>query len=39
MPIDSRHPRAIRQDIRAGRLTGITAGLGQNYVQANLAVR
>src|SRR2546425_11018833 len=38
MPIDTRHPREIRQDIRKGKLTGITAGLGQNYVQANLAV-
>src|SRR5688572_15360656 len=38
MPTDPRHPRAIRQDIRAGKLTGVTAGLGQNYVQANLAV-
>ena len=38
MPIDARHPREIRQDIRNGKLTGITAGLGQNYVQANLAV-
>jgi len=38
MPIDARHPREIRQDIRLGKLTGITAGLGQNYVQANLAV-
>src|SRR2546428_6051906 len=38
MPIDARHPREIRQDIRTGKLSGITAGLGQNYVQANLAV-
>ena len=38
MPIDARHPREIRQDIRCGKLTGITAGLGQNFVQANLAV-
>ncbi|OLD38680.1 MAG: DUF1445 domain-containing protein [Candidatus Rokubacteria bacterium 13_1_40CM_2_68_8] len=38
MPIDARHPREIRRDIRNGKLTGITAGLGQNYVQANLAV-
>jgi uncharacterized protein YcsI (UPF0317 family) len=38
MPTDNRHPRAIRQDIRAGKLTGVTAGLGQNYVQSNLAV-
>jgi uncharacterized protein YcsI (UPF0317 family) len=38
MPIDSRHPRDIRAEIRAGTLTGVTAGLGQGYVQANLAV-
>ena len=38
MPIDTRHPREIRADIRSGRLIGTTAGLGQNYVQANLAV-
>jgi uncharacterized protein YcsI (UPF0317 family) len=38
MTIDTRHPRAIRQDIREGRLRGVTAGLGQNHVQANLAV-
>src|SRR3989442_15865165 len=38
MPIDARHPREIRQDIRTGKLSGIPAGLGQNYVQANLAV-
>jgi uncharacterized protein YcsI (UPF0317 family) len=38
MPIDTRHPREIRADIRAKRLTGVTAGLGQGYVQANLAM-
>jgi uncharacterized protein YcsI (UPF0317 family) len=38
MPIDVRHPRAIRADIRTGKLTGVTSGLGQGYVQANLAV-
>src|SRR5205809_6714011 len=38
MPIDARHPREIRRDIRNGKLTGITAGLGANHVQANLAV-
>src|SRR2546425_7717064 len=38
MPIDTRHPREIREDIRCGRLTGVTAGLGQGHVQANLAV-
>src|SRR5437868_4308853 len=38
MPIDTRHPREIRADIRSGKLAGVTTGLGQNYVQANLAV-
>ena len=38
MPIDSRHPREIRADIRSGKLTSVTAGLGEGYVQANLAV-
>src|SRR2546426_703923 len=38
MPIDARHPRELRRDIRNGKLTGITAGLGANHVQANLAV-
>src|SRR5215470_4192072 len=38
MPIDTRHPREIRRDIRNGKLAGITAGLGQYFVQANLAV-
>lgn len=38
MPFDTRHPRDIRADIRAGKLAGVTAGLGQNYVQCNLAV-
>src|SRR5439155_1080116 len=38
MPIDTRHPREIRADIRSGKLSGITAGLGQNFAQANLAV-
>ena len=38
MPIDTRHPREIRRDIRNGTITGVTAGLGQGYVQANLAV-
>lgn len=38
MLIDARQPRAIRADIRSGKLTGTTAGLGQNCVQANLAV-
>jgi uncharacterized protein YcsI (UPF0317 family) len=38
MAIDTRHPREIRADIRRGALSGVTAGLGQGYVQANLAV-
>jgi uncharacterized protein YcsI (UPF0317 family) len=38
MAIDTRHPREIRADIRSGKLTGVTAGFGQGYVQANLAV-
>ena len=38
MAIDTRSPAAIRQDIREGRLRGVTAGLGRNCVQANLAV-
>src|SRR3972149_6617797 len=38
MPIDTRHPRGVRAAIRRGKLAGITAGLGQNFVQANLAV-
>jgi uncharacterized protein YcsI (UPF0317 family) len=38
MAIDTRHPREIRADIRAGKLPGVTAGLGQGHVQANLAV-
>ena len=38
MAIDTRHPREIRADIRRGKLTGVTAGLGAGHVQANLAV-
>jgi uncharacterized protein YcsI (UPF0317 family) len=38
MPIDRRHPREIRADIRAGKIGGITAGMGEGHVQANLAV-
>jgi uncharacterized protein YcsI (UPF0317 family) len=38
MVLDIRHPRDIRADIRSGKLTGVTAGLGQNFVQCNLAV-
>ena len=38
MPIDGRHPREIRADIRAGRMVGVTTGLGAGFVQANLVV-
>jgi uncharacterized protein YcsI (UPF0317 family) len=38
MAIDARHPREIREDIRNGKITGVTAGLGAGHVQANLAV-
>ena len=38
MAIDTRHPRDIRADIRSGKLSGVTAGLGEGHVQANLAV-
>ncbi len=38
MAIDARHPREIRRDIRGGKFTGVTAGVGAGYVQANLAV-
>jgi uncharacterized protein YcsI (UPF0317 family) len=37
MPIDNRHPRDIRADIRAGRISGVTAGMGTGRVQTNLA--
>jgi uncharacterized protein YcsI (UPF0317 family) len=38
MPIDSRQPKEIREEIRRGKYTGVTAGLAPGYVQANLAV-
>jgi len=38
MPIDRRPPREIRADIRAKKITGITSGMGEGHVQANLAV-
>ena len=38
MPIDSRHPKEIRDEIRRGKLTGVTAGLAPGFVQANLAI-
>jgi uncharacterized protein YcsI (UPF0317 family) len=37
MSIDQRHPREIRGDIRAGRISGVTAGMGAGHVQTNLA--
>ncbi len=37
MLIDQRHPREIRADIRAGRIAGVTAGMGTGHVQTNLA--
>lgn len=38
MAIDSRSPSELRAEIRAGRMTGVTAGFAAGYVQANLAV-
>ena len=38
MPIDARHPKEIRADIRRGALSGVTAGLAPGFVQANLAI-
>jgi len=38
MPIDARHPREIRADIRRGAFAGVTAGLAPGFVQANLAI-
>ena len=38
MPIDARHPREIRADIRRGTLGGVTTGLAPGFVQANLAI-
>jgi uncharacterized protein YcsI (UPF0317 family) len=38
MPIDARHPKEIRADIRSGKFAGITAGSGPGFVQANMAV-
>lgn len=37
MSIDHRHPREIRADIRVGKISGVTTGMGAGYVQANLA--
>ncbi|MBI4609989.1 MAG: putative hydro-lyase [Candidatus Rokubacteria bacterium] len=38
MPIDARPPKEIREEIRRGKYTGVTAGLAPGYVQGNLAV-
>ncbi|MFQ5899361.1 MAG: putative hydro-lyase [Candidatus Methylomirabilia bacterium] len=38
MPIDPRHPKEIREEIRRGTRTGVTAGLAPGSVQANLAI-
>lgn len=38
MPIDARHPREIRADIRRGALGAVTTGLAPGFVQANLAI-
>ena len=38
MPIDARHPKEIREEIRRGKYAGVTAGLAPGYVQANLAI-
>jgi len=38
MPIDARHPREIREEIRRGKHAGVTAGLAPGFAQANLAI-
>jgi uncharacterized protein YcsI (UPF0317 family) len=38
MPIDPRHPKEIRADIRLGKMTGVTAGVAPGFVQANLVI-
>ncbi len=38
MPIDARHAQEIREEIRRGKHTGVTAGLAPGYVQANVVV-
>jgi uncharacterized protein YcsI (UPF0317 family) len=38
MPVDARHPKEIRADIRSGKIAGVTAGFAPGFVQANLAV-
>jgi len=35
---DPRHPREIREEIRRGKYTGVTAGLAPGFAQANLAI-
>ena len=36
--LDKNDPRAVREAIRAGKITGETSGLGSAYVQGNLAI-
>jgi len=38
MPIDARQLKEIREEIRRGKYTGVTAGLAPGHVQANLVV-
>jgi uncharacterized protein YcsI (UPF0317 family) len=38
MPLNTLHPKDLRAQIRSGKITRTTAGLAQDYVQANLAV-
>jgi uncharacterized protein YcsI (UPF0317 family) len=38
MPIYSRHPKDIRNEIRRGTFTGVTSGSAPGYVQTNLAI-
>src|ERR1700675_2537178 len=38
MPINTRHPKEIRADMRRGKLRGGTAGVGPGFVQAYMAV-
>src|SRR2546428_50613 len=38
MAIDRRHRRETGADTRSGKITSVTAGLGEGHVQANLAV-
>ncbi len=36
--MERRHPREIREEIRRGKWTGVTAGLAPGYAQANLVI-